>query len=77
MKHYRTTLKVLVLALALVWALLPQRADAVDATLSGDTTVQAGSTIKLTLTVSGSNIQGIDATLDYDTCWNSPTTIFR
>lgn len=66
MKHYRTTLKVLVLALALVWALLPQRADAVDATLSGDTTVQAGSTIKLTLTVSGSNIQGIDATLDYD-----------
>ncbi len=59
-------LKTLVLVLALVFALLPQRAEAAEASLSGSSTVQAGSTVKLTLSISGSNIMGVDATLDYD-----------
>ena len=59
-------LKTLVLALALVFALLPQRAEAAEASLSGSSTIQAGSTVKLTLSISGSNIMGVDATLDYD-----------
>ncbi len=59
-------LKTLVLVLALVFALLPQRAEAAEASLSGSSAVQAGSTVKLTLSISGSNIMGMDATLDYD-----------
>lgn len=59
-------LKTLVLVLALVFALLPQRAEAAEASLSGSFAVQAGSTVKLTLSISGSNIMGVDATLDYD-----------
>lgn len=59
-------LKTLVLVLALVFALLPQRAEAAEASLSGSSAVQAGSTVKLTLSVSGSDIMGVDATLDYD-----------
>lgn len=59
-------LKTLVLVLALVFALLPQRAEAAEASLSGSSAVQAGSTVKLTLSISGSNIMGVDATLDYD-----------
>lgn len=56
----------LVLALALLLVVLPQRADAASSALSGSSTVQAGSTVKLTLSVSGSNIMGVEATLDYD-----------
>ena len=59
-------LKSLLLALALVLVLLPQRVEAAEASLSGSSTIQAGSTVKLTLSVSGSNIMGVDATLDYD-----------
>lgn len=56
----------LVLTLAVLLAVLPQRADAASSALSGSSTVQAGSTVKLTLSVSGSNIMGVEATLDYD-----------
>lgn len=56
----------LVLALALLLVVLPQRADAASSALTGSSTVQAGSTVKLTLSVSGSNIMGVEATLDYD-----------
>ena len=49
MKKYSTSLKTLLVALALVLALLPQRAEAAGASLSGNGTVQAGSTVTLTL----------------------------
>lgn len=67
MKKSTSSLIKILLTLALVIAaLLPQRAEAASASLSGSGTVQAGSTVKLTLSVSGSNIMGVDATLDYD-----------
>ena len=66
MKKYSTSLKTLLVALALVLALLPQRAEAAGASLSGNGTVQAGSTVTLTLSVSGSNIMGVTASLEYD-----------
>lgn len=66
MKHYLTSLKTLVLAMALLLALLPQRAEAASAALSGSSAVQAGSSVTLKLSISGSNIMGVEATLDYD-----------
>ena len=66
MKHYRTSFKTLVLVLALLLALLPQRAEAASAALSGNSAVQAGSTVTLKLSISGSNIMGVEATLEYD-----------
>ena len=67
MKHNTSSLFKLLLTLALiVAALLPQRAEAASSSLSGDSTVQAGSTVTLTLSISGSNVMGIDATLEYD-----------
>ena len=67
MKKRPSSLIKLLLTLALVLvALLPQRAEAAGATLSGSGAVQAGSTVKLTLSVSGSNIMGVETTLKYD-----------
>ena len=67
MKHKTSFLAKLLLTLALVvLALLPQRAEAASAALSGSGTVQAGSTVKLTLNISGDNIMGVEATLSYD-----------
>ena len=67
MRKTTTSLIKLLLTLALVAAaLLPQRAEAASSALSGDSTVQAGSTITLTFSISGSNIMGVDATLEYD-----------
>ena len=66
MKHYRTSFKTLVLVLALLLVLLPQRAEAASAALSGNSAIQAGSTVTLKLSISGSNIMGVEATLDYD-----------
>ena len=63
MKKTTSSLLKLLLTLALViTALLPQRAEAATASLGGSGTVQAGSTVKLTLSVSGSGIMGVDAT---------------
>lgn len=64
-KTFSAIIKAL-LVLALVVTLLPQRAEAAQASLSGSSSVQAGSTVKLTLSVSGSNIMGVEATLSYD-----------
>lgn len=64
-KTFSTIIKAL-LVLALVVTLLPQRVEAAQASLSGSSTVQAGSTVKLTLSVSGSSIMGVEATLSYD-----------
>ena len=67
MRKTTTSLIKLLLTLALIAvALLPQRAEAASSSLSGDSTVQAGSTVTLTLSISGSNIMGIEATLEYD-----------
>ena len=67
MKHNTSSLLKLLLTMALiVAALLPQRAEAASSSLSGDSTVQAGSTVTLTLSISGSNVMGIEATLEYD-----------
>ncbi len=66
MKKYSTSLKMLLVALALIVALIPQRAEAAGASLSGNGTVQAGSTVTLTLSISGSNIMGMTASLEYD-----------
>ena len=67
MKHNTSSLFKLLLTLALIAAaLLPQRAEAAASSLSGDSTVQAGSTVTLTLSISGSNVMGIEATLEYD-----------
>ena len=67
MKKKTSSLIKLLLTLALVAAaLLPQRAEAASSSLSGDSTVQAGSTVTLTLSISGSNVMGIEATLEYD-----------
>lgn len=67
MKHKSTYLIKLLLTLALVvLALMPQRVEASSATLSGSSSVQAGSTVKLTLNISGNNIMGVMATLSYD-----------
>ena len=67
MKHNTSSLFKLLLTLALIAAaLLPQRAEAASSSLSGDSTVQAGSTVTLTLSISGSNVMGIEATLEYD-----------
>ena len=66
MKHNTSSLFKLLLTLVLiVAALLPQRAEAASSSLSGDSTVQAGSTVTLTLSISGSNVMGIEATLEF------------
>lgn len=67
MNQKTSSLIKLMLTLALtVLMLLPQRAEAASASLSGNSTIQAGSTVTLTLSVSGSNVMGVDATLSYD-----------
>lgn len=55
----------LTLTLCLVM-LMPQTAEAASASLTGSETIQAGSDVTLTLKVSGSNIMGVEATLNYD-----------
>ena len=66
MKFQRITKCLLLLALCLVM-LWPQTALAApSASLSGDSSIQAGSDVTLTLKVSGSNIMGVEATLNYD-----------
>lgn len=64
MKHISKILIALALCLVMLW---PQTAEAASASLSGgNSTVQAGSDVTLTLSVSGSNIMGVEATLNYD-----------
>lgn len=55
------------LALALVFALLPQPAHAASGSLSSDdSSLRAGDTFTLTYKVSGSGILGLESTLSYD-----------
>lgn len=66
MKFQRITKCLLLLALCLVM-LWPQTALAApSASLSGDSSIQAGSDVTLTLKVSGNNVMGVEATLNYD-----------
>ena len=46
--------------------LLPQQAEAASASLTGNSSIQAGSDVTLTLKVSGSGVMGVEATLNYD-----------
>lgn len=55
----------LTLALCFVM-LLPQQAEAASASLTGNSSIQAGSDVTLTLKVSGSGVMGVEATLNYD-----------
>lgn len=63
-KQLLKLLLVLTLCLVMLW---PQTALAApSASLSGESSIQAGSDVTLTLKVSGSNIMGVEATLNYD-----------
>ncbi len=46
--------------------LLPQTAEAASASLTGNGSIQAGSDVTLTLSISGSGVMGVEATLNYD-----------
>ena len=63
MKRISKIVIALALCLVMLW---PQTAEAASASLSGDNSIQAGSDVTLTLKVSGSNIMGVEATLNYD-----------
>ena len=64
MKHISKIIITLALCLVMLW---PQTALAApSASLSGDSSIQAGSDVTLTLKVSGSNVMGVEATLNYD-----------
>ena len=64
MKHISKIVITLALCLVMLW---PQTALAApSATLSGDSSIQAGSDVTLTLKVSGNNVMGVEATLNYD-----------
>ena len=66
MKQRRILKTLLTLALCFV-LLQPQLAEAApSASLSGDSSIQAGSDVTLTLKLSGNNIMGVEATLNYD-----------
>ena len=59
MKHISKIVITLALCLVMLW---PQTALAApSASLSGDSSIQAGSDVTLTLKVSGSNVMGVEA----------------
>lgn len=64
MKRISKLLITLSLCLVMLW---PQVAEAApSASLDGTSSIQAGSDVTLTLKVDGSNIMGVEATLNYD-----------
>lgn len=64
MKRISKIFITIALCLVMLW---PQTALAApSASLSGDSSIQAGSDVTLTLKVSGSNVMGVEATLNYD-----------
>ena len=67
MKHrILHTFTALLLSLVLLYALVPQRAEAASASLSGGSgTIQPGNSVTLTLSVSGSDFYGFSGTLNY------------
>ncbi len=67
MKHVFTRLLGLGLSLLLVISLLPQQAHAASASLSASSSyLRAGNSFTLYLSVSGSDVAGIEASLSYD-----------
>ncbi|MBE6971449.1 MAG: hypothetical protein E7446_04935 [Ruminococcaceae bacterium] len=67
MKRMKKTITCLTLALLLVVSLLPVQAHAADASLSASaSTLRAGNSFEVYFTVSGSNILGIEGSVDYD-----------
>ena len=64
MKRISKIFITLILCLVMLW---PQMALAApSASLSGSDSIQAGSDVTLTLNINGSNIMGVEATLNYD-----------
>lgn len=59
-------LKLVLLLTLCVAMLLPQQAEAASASLTGKNSIQAGSDVTLTLNIAGSNVMGVEATLNYD-----------
>ncbi|MBE6989885.1 MAG: hypothetical protein E7426_03960 [Ruminococcaceae bacterium] len=66
MKKWIPRLLAVCLAAVMVLSLLPQRAEAAGASLSGSSSLRAGNSVTLTFSVSGSNILAIQGTLSYD-----------
>ena len=67
MKNVFTRLFGLCLSLLLVLSLLPQRAHAASADLSASSsTLRAGNSFTVYLSVSGSNVAGLEASMSYD-----------
>ena len=65
MRAKRLYLSIALLILTVV-LLLPCRAEAAGSSLSGSTTIRAGSSVTLTYSVSGSSIYGVNAIISYD-----------
>ena len=66
MKNWFFRLLTICLAALLALSLLPVRAEAAGASLSGASSLRAGDTVTLTCYVSGSNIVAFQGTLSYD-----------
>lgn len=66
MKKWMSCLLTAVLVLAMTVSLVPQRAEAAGASLSGSGSLRAGSTVTLTFSVSGSGIVALQGALSYD-----------
>ena len=67
MKNAYTRLFGLCLSLLLIFSLLPQRAHAASSSLSASSsTLRAGNSFTVYLSVSGSNVAGIEASVSYD-----------
>ncbi len=66
MKKWFSKLLSLTMALVIVLALLPQRAEAASGSFEGEDELWAGDRVTVTFYVKGSNLYGVDATLNYD-----------
>lgn len=66
MKKWVSCLLAAVMTLTVTFSLLPQRAEAAGASLSGSSSLRAGSSVTLTFSVSGSGIVALQGSLNYD-----------
>ncbi len=66
MKKWFSKLLSLAMALVIVLALVPQRAEAASGSFEGEDELWAGDRVTVTFYVKGSNLYGVDATLNYD-----------
>ena len=66
MKKWMSRLFAAVLMFVMASSIIPQRAEAAGASLSGSSSLRAGNTVTLTFSVSGSGIVALQGTLNYD-----------